>query len=52
MLLGTDVPELSTLLGVDTVTGAETQDVMVVTRAQARRELEEEILRREKENQR
>ena len=52
VLLGTDVPELSTLLGVDKLQEVEPQDVMVVvTHAQARRQLEEEILRRETEIQ-
>ena len=52
VLLGTDVPELSKLLGVDKLQEVELQDVkVVVTRAQARRQLEEEILRREKEIQ-
>ena len=52
VLLGTDVPELSTLLGVDKLQEVVPQDVMVVvTRAQARRQLEEEILRCGKEIQ-
>ena len=49
VLLGTDVPELSTLLGTEVRLTDGNDDVMVVTRAQARRQLEEEILRREKE---
>ena len=50
VLLGTDVPQLSTLLGTE-IKQAESTDgaMVVVTRAQARRQLEEGILRREKE---
>jgi hypothetical protein len=52
VLLGTDVMELTQLLGgADTEIGKSTpEDVMVVvTRAQARKQLEEELLRRENE---
>jgi len=46
VLLGTDVPKLSTLLGTEVKLADEKDDVMVVvTHAQARRQLEEEILR-------
>ena len=49
VLLGTDVPELFQLLGRHPEETS-TQDVMVVmTRARARQQLEEEILRKEKE---
>ena len=50
VLLGTDVPALHTLLGTKPLP-AKTHDVLVVTRAQARRQLEEELLRREKQVQ-
>ena len=50
VLLGTDVPALHTLLGTKPLP-AKTPDVLVVTRAQARRQLEEELLRREKQVQ-
>ena len=51
VLLGRDVPELAQLLGGGPLEEVpESKDAMVVvTRAQARRQLEEEILRREKE---
>ena len=51
VLLGTDVPILSTLLGVPSLPANKTDDVLVVTWAQAQRQLEEEILQREKEVQ-
>ena len=49
VLLGTDAPELSTLLGAE-VNKPEEQGaaMVVVTRAQAKKKLEEEILRRER----
>ena len=50
VLLGTDVPALHTLLGTKPLP-AKTHDVLVVTRAQARRQLEEELQRREKQVQ-
>ena len=50
VLLGTDVPELTQLLEGEAAESSKQEEVMVVvTRAQARKHLEEEILRREKE---
>ena len=50
VLLGTDVPQLTQLLGEELKTPSEQADAMVVvTRARAKQQLEEEICRREKE---
>ena len=51
VLLGSDAPARSTLLGTKSLSANKTEDVLVVTRAQAQRQVEEELLRREKEVQ-
>lgn len=49
VLLGTDVTGLTQLLGGADPELGKSEDVVVVTRAQARKQLEEELLRRDKE---
>ena len=51
VLLGTDVPEMSALLGRESEPKNQQDVMVVVTRAQARQQLEEELLRREREIQ-
>ena len=51
VLLGTDIPEMSALLGRESEPKNQQNVMVVVTRAQARQQLEEELLRREREIQ-
>ena len=51
VLLGTDVPEMSALLGQESEPKNQQDVMVVVTRAQARQQLEGELLRREREIQ-